>query len=202
MCKHGRFMYSFQWYFVTVNDLKCCQKDEVADEHRRSSVIGICCTLHLPPLLGTIFTLWPFRKFGTIGFITTKIITCQEGVCWKVMMCKRTTSSTHASTFLVELALVNMSAMEEPDPDTGAAASSAVEADASSLRSKAHPGSDGTYHQHILPAHIRAFPRSGGDFHASSQWGSSIKSCTHEVLKSGTCPQWTAVSEARNHLRC
>lgn len=42
------------------------------------------------------------------------------------MMHKRKTSSTHASTFLVTLALVNMSAMEEPHADTGVAASRAV----------------------------------------------------------------------------
>lgn len=62
------------------------------------------------------------------------------------MMHKRKTNSTRASTFLIKLALVNMSAMGEPDPDIGAAPRRGVGAGASSLQSNAHPGSEGSYH--------------------------------------------------------
>lgn len=128
--------------------------------------IGICCTLHLAYLLGITFTLWPFRKLGTIGFITAKIITCQEGVCWKLKMHRRKTSSMHASTFLVKLALFYMSALEEPDPDIGAAASRAVEAGAFSLQSNVHPGSYGTYHSTSFQPRWEPSPGGVEDFWA------------------------------------
>lgn len=160
----------------------------------------ICCTLHLYLFWGSSSLYGHLGKLGTIGFITTKIITCQEGVCWKLMTHKGMTGTTHASTFLVKLTLVNISAMEEPDPDTGAA-SRAVEAGASSLQSNAHPGSDRTYHSTSFQPIWEPFPEGMGDSWASSQWASSIKSCTHEMLKPGTCLKWTVVSEAKNPLR-
>lgn len=63
MYKHGRFTYSFQWYFVTVNGLKSCQKDEVADEHRFSlaSAAHYICHLfwELPSLYDHLESLAP-----------------------------------------------------------------------------------------------------------------------------------------------
>lgn len=51
--------------------------------------------------------------------------------------------------------------------------------------------------QHVLPAQMRAFPRRGGGLLGPVQRGSSIKSCTHEMLKPGKCPQWAIVSEGK-----